>query len=238
MAGFSIPAAEHSTITSWTKSGEGKAFANMLEQFPTGLVAVVSDSYDIYHAVSNIWGKELRDQVLKRDGTLVIRPDSGDPIKVVVKVLDILGQAFGYSKNQKGYKILDPHIRVIQGDGIDFFSFKEVLETVKKSGWSTDNLAFGSGGGLLQKMDRDTCKFAIKCSATLIYDKWIDVFKDPITDPDKRSKKGRLKLTKEHGAYKTVREEELGRDELVTVFENGKLLIDQRFSDIRLRAKA
>ncbi|VDO39774.1 unnamed protein product [Onchocerca flexuosa] len=88
MAGFSIPAAEHSTITTWKKSGESAAYLNMLEQFPDGSVSVVSDSYDVFHAVSNIWGDELRQYVVDRanKGCVVIRPDSGDPSHVVVKV--------------------------------------------------------------------------------------------------------------------------------------------------------
>jgi nicotinamide phosphoribosyltransferase len=236
MAGFSIPAAEHSTITSWRKNGEALAYANMLNQFPNGLVAVVSDSYDVYNAVANIWGQELRSQVLSRDGTLVVRPDSGEPKEVVVKILDLLGQSFGYTLNNKGYKVLDPHVRVIQGDGINRHSLPEILEAMKVSGWSADNVAFGSGGGLLQNVNRDTSKFAIKCAAANVDGSWRDVYKDPITDPGKRSKAGRMKLVKLEGQYKTVAENFPASDELQTVFENGDLILDQKFSEIRERA--
>lgn len=236
MAGFSIPAAEHSTITSWGKEAEGQAFKNMLEQFPEGLVAVVSDSYDIYNAVSNLWGKELKQKVLERNGTLVVRPDSGDPKTVVVEVLKLLGESFGYTLNQKGYKVLDPHVRVIQGDGIDRYSLPEILEHMKQNLWSADNIAFGSGGGLLQKMNRDTCKFAVKCSAVNIDGQWHDVFKDPITDPGKKSKAGRMKLIQNQNTFETVHEDNPNQDQLVTVFENGELMIDQNFADIRARA--
>src|SRR5262249_39695176 len=119
MPGVSIPAAEHSTITAWTQERETDAYRNMLEQFPAGVVAVVSDSYDVLHACRAIWGDALRDEVLRRDGTLVIRPDSGDPPRVVVEVLSILADKFGATTNSKGYRVLDPHVRVIQGDGID-----------------------------------------------------------------------------------------------------------------------
>lgn len=238
IAGFSIPAAEHSTITSWGKSGEGRAFSNMLKEFPSGLVAVVSDSYDIYNAVKNLWGSELKSQVLSRDGTLVVRPDSGDAKKVVVEILDLLGQAFGYSVNEKGYKVLDPHVRVIQGDGINRHSLPEILETMKVAGWSADNVAFGSGGGLLQNVNRDTSKFAVKCSAVMVSGVWKDVFKDPVTDPGKRSKAGRMKLVRAEGGYVTVPESDGRRDELVTVFENGELMLDQSFSEIRSLAQA
>ena len=133
MAGFSIPAAEHSTITSWLKDGESAAYKNMLEQFPNTPVAVVSDSYDIWNAVKNIWGGELKDDVLNRDGNnfLVIRPDSGVPYEVVPKLLNILGEKFGYEKNEKGYKVLPPCVRVIQGDGIDIHMLAKILVEMK-----------------------------------------------------------------------------------------------------------
>ncbi len=237
MAGFSIPAAEHSTITSWGEHNEVKAFENMLTAFPTGLVAVVSDSYNVFEACSNLWGQQLRDKVLQRDGTLVVRPDSGYPPEVVVKVLDILGERFGYTYNSKGYKLLNPKVRVIQGDGITHPMLGTILENMKGNQWSADNLAFGSGGGLLQKVDRDTMKFAFKASAVRVGGLWEDVFKNPITDPGKKSKKGRLKLTLDNGVYRTVRLEDNNLpDQLVTVYEDGELLVDQTFADIRARA--
>lgn len=237
MAGFSIPAAEHSTITSWGKENEVKAFGNMLEQFPEGLVAVVSDSYDIFHACRELWGKELREKVLGRNGTLVVRPDSGNPPDIVVRVLDILGEAFGTETNGKGYKVLDPHVRVIQGDGIDLRMLPEILSHMRKHGWSADNVAFGSGGGLLQKLNRDTNRFAFKCSAAEIGGVWKDdIMKDPVTDPGKRSKAGRMKLIRENGILRTVGENAPGEDLLVTVFENGHLLQDWSFAEIRALA--
>ena len=236
MAGFSIPAAEHSTITSWGRSHEVDAFDNMLTSFPTGLVAVVSDSYNVFEACSDLWGIKLRDKVLNRDGVLVVRPDSGYPPEIVVKVLDILGSRFGYTYNPKGYKVLHPKVRVIQGDGITHPMLGTILEAMKAEHWSADNLAFGSGGGLLQKVDRDTMKFAFKASAVKIGGLWDDVYKDPITDPGKKSKAGRLKLVLDNGIYKTIRVEENNLpDELVTVFENGELLVDQTFSEVRDR---
>src|SRR5262249_50868100 len=120
MAGFSIPAAEHSTITAWGRDHEADAYANMLTQFPEGLVACVSDSYDVRRACREIWGEQLKDQVLARKGTLVVRPDSGDPPTIVSEVLRILGDAFGFSINGKGFKVLHPNVRVIQGDGVDY----------------------------------------------------------------------------------------------------------------------
>jgi len=236
MAGFSIPAAEHSTITSWGKENEAAAYENILRQFPDGLVAVVSDSYDIYRAVTELWGKELRKQVLERNGTLVVRPDSGKPQEVVVKVLEALGRAFGAEKNRKGYLVLNPKVRVIQGDGIDLGSLESILFSMKMAGWSADNVAFGSGGGLLQKVDRDTSKFAFKCSAVEVDGIWRDVMKDPVTDPGKRSKAGRMKLIRRDGTFATVREDAEGEDLLETVFEDGNIVRKQSFADIRNRA--
>lgn len=238
MAGFSIPAAEHSTITSWGREYERDAYENMLSSFPTGLVAVVSDSYNVFDACEKLWGRDLREKVLQRNGTLVVRPDSGDPPIVVVRVLEILGAAFGASRNDLGYKVLDPHIRVIQGDGIDYEMLDDVLAAMKAHGWSADNIAFGSGGGLLQKVNRDTQKFAFKCSAAEIDGLWHPVMKDPITDPGKKSKAGRLKLVKRAGEFVTVLEDETTEDNLlIPVFENGELLVDQSFAEIRSRAE-
>ncbi|MBA3732966.1 nicotinate phosphoribosyltransferase [Patescibacteria group bacterium] len=236
MAGFSIPAAEHSTITSWGKDHEVDAYRNMLNQYPTGMVAVVSDSYDIFHACEEIWGNILREEVLKRNGTLIVRPDSGDPLEVLPKILEILGSKFGFEVNEKGYKVLNPRIRVIQGDGIDYLSLEKILEALKVAGWSADNIAFGSGGGLLQKLDRDTQKCAFKCSATEVNGEWVDAMKDPITDHGKKSKAGRLSLIVKDGKYKTVRlEEAFTENMLVTVFKNGHLLVEYGLSGIRDR---
>jgi nicotinamide phosphoribosyltransferase len=244
MAGFSIPAAEHSTITSWGREQEADAMENMLNAYPTGLVAVVSDSFNIFDACENIWGGKLKDRVLGREGTLVVRPDSGDPIEVLCKgqrnVMDILGAKFGFTVNKEGYRVLDPHVRVIQGDGIDFSSLDNILYAFQQKGWSADNLAFGSGGGLLQKLNRDTLKFAFKCAAITRSGLVYPVFKDPITDHGKQSKSGYMKLIKQDFSHAsiltTVPQDATGADWLRTVFKDGELLVDHPFSDIRERA--
>ena len=236
-AGFSIPAAEHSTITAWGRDHEIEACRNMLTRYPTGTVAVVSDSYDVFNCCETIWGGVLRDQVLARDGVLVIRPDSGDPPTVVVKVLEILGQKFGSTVNEKGYRILNPKVRIIQGDGIDSQMLETILDAMEFAQWSADNIAFGSGGGLLQKLNRDTQRFAFKCSSVTVDDHEREVFKQPVTDPDKRSKAGRLKLVRSsdssQSALITVPENDPRPNELQVVFRNGELLKDQSFSEIR-----
>ena len=241
MASNSIPAAEHSTITSWGREHEGDALENLLNQFPTGMVSGISDSYDVYNACANIWGTRLREKILMRDGTLVVRPDSGNPPEVVVKVLNILGEKFGFTVNGKGYKVLPPQIRIIQGDGIDLTMLRLILEAMDAAGWSADNVAFGSGGGLLQKVNRDTQKCAIKLSSIFIDGVWHDVYKDPITDPGKKSKVGRLALVNADGTLKTVREEEAVRSNrpnlLIPRLLNGEPKNDQTFADIRDRAE-
>lgn len=233
MAGFSIPAAEHSTITSWGRKREVDAYRNILKQFPKNTVAVVSDSYNIFEACEKLWGEELKEEVLQREGVLVIRPDSGDPVTVLIKVLNILGEKFGYTFNKKGFKVLNPKVRLIQGDGIDYQSVGVILEAMKLAKWSADNIAFGSGGGLLQKLDRDTQKFALKCCAAEINGVWVDVLKDPITDTGKRSKAGPLALVHDENGYHTVRATEDVDDLLIPVFRNGHLLVDYTFEEIR-----
>jgi nicotinamide phosphoribosyltransferase len=238
MAGFSIPAAEHSTITSWGLENERDAFRNMIAQYGSGgLYAVVSDSYDIFRACSQIWGKELKAEVEAANGTLVVRPDSGIPHQVVVKCLDLLGEAFGYSINSKGFKVLNPKVRLIQGDGIDYEETRRILDNMEHSGWSADNVAFGMGGGLLQKINRDTQKFAFKCSMVTVNGNDRDVYKAPVTDSGKTSKKGRLSLVHRNGTLMTVKGEKAD-DILQTVFENGKVLKTYSLAEIRERAKA
>jgi len=235
-AGFSIPAAEHSTITSWGREREKDACRNMLDQFPSGLVAVVSDSYDVFRCCAEIWGGALRDQVLARDGVLVIRPDSGDPPKVLVKVLDILGEKFGTTQNAKGFRVLHPKVRVIQGDGVDFTMLGRILQAMAAAGWSADNISFGSGGGLLQKLNRDTQRFAFKCSSVTVDGVEQDVFKQPVTDSSKRSKAGRMKLVLDKNTHATVPHSDPRPDLLRPVFRDGVVLESQSFASIRLLA--
>ena len=237
MPGFSIPASEHSTITAWGVKHEKDAFANMLGKYPTGLVACVSDSYDIFKACKDIWGTELRQKVLDRDGVLVIRPDSGNPPDIVIKVLELLGGAFGYERNNKGFMVLNPKVRVIQGDGCNYDMCQKVLQTMQDKGWSVDNIAFGMGGALLQKLHRDTQQFAFKCSAINRNGNWEDVYKKPVTDSGKNSKRGRLELVKMDGKYQTVNEGHFKEDELVEVFRNGKLKREYTFDECRERIK-
>jgi nicotinamide phosphoribosyltransferase len=242
MPGFSIPASEHSTITAWGKGNELEAYRNMLTAYPEGLVACVSDSYNIYNACETLWGELLKPDIVQRKGTLVIRPDSGDPINVLTRVFEILGAKFGYETNAKGYRVLPSYVRVIQGDGVNMFTVQNMLyQLAKFHGWSADNIAFGMGGALLQQLNRDTQKFAFKCSAALVDGEWRPVFKDPITDPGKNSKHGRLALVQTTpGTFHTVENvasASANEDRLVTVFENGEIKKEYDFDSIRQRAE-
>lgn len=238
--GFSIPASEHSTITSWGRENEVKAYENMLDKFakPGAILACVSDSYNIYDSVETLW-PSLKDKIIESGATLVIRPDSGDPVTVVTKIMEILAEKFGYTVNSKGYKVLN-YVRVIQGDGIDITSLKSILFSLKMKDFSTENIAFGMGGGLLQKVNRDTFKFAMKTNAIRKDNgEWIDVFKQPIGSEFKKSKAGVLNTVyDENGELITVRAtSEDTTSMLKTVFANGNIMSDITFDEVRENAK-
>lgn len=294
IASFSVPAAEHSTITAWGRECEREAYKNIIEQYPDGIVSVVSDSYDIYHAVDYIYGVELKDRILERDGVYVVRPDSGDPVTVLcgtIKSLDsedidnedvywdalnegylyveidgevyslndgyfestgslssplkdineireakgilrLLWDRFGGKKNEKGYRVLDDKIRVLQGDGINIHSLEIILDELERFGWSAENMVFGMGGKLLQDHNRDTMKFACKCSYVEIDDEGRDVFKSPKTDTGKASKKGIMSLIKDGNEYKTVKGEHVN-DLLEVVYIDGEVTRRQSLQEIR-----
>jgi nicotinamide phosphoribosyltransferase len=216
--GYSIPASEHSTMTSWGEDHELDAYANMLVQYPTGMVSIVCDSYDIKNAVTNLIGKKLKDNVLGRYGVTILRPDSGDPVPVMIEVLESLEASFGVSRNAKGYKLLNPMVRVIQGEGNNPAAIRRMLDTLRWREWSADNIAFGMGGGLLQQVNRDTQQFAFKCSAIRRAGVWHDVYK---TATGKASKRGRF----------------LRNDLLEDVFRDGAVLTNPTLEEVRARAE-
>ena len=199
VVGYSIPAAEHSTITSWGQERETEAYENILTNYPTGIVAVVSDSYDLFNAVNNIWGNALKDDVVSRQGRVVVRPDSGDPIEITLKTVEALGAKFGFTINSKGYKVLPDYIRMIQGDGVTAVTIGAILNNFAVHGWSAENIAFGMGGGLLQQVNRDTLRFAMKACEIAIDGTTYPVSKRPATDPSKGSKAWRQYVYEDHG---------------------------------------
>jgi len=242
MAGFSIPAMEHSTVTSWGRASEVDSYRNMLKTHgKKGMpIAFVSDSYDIYEACK-MWGTVLKQEVLDSGAVVVIRPDSGYPPDVVTKCLHILEEYYGAVTNEKGYKVLN-NVRVIQGDGIDHASIQSILFCMEIAGYSADNIAFGQGGALLQQINRDTMKFAMKCSAIGVRENgelvWRPVFKDPVTDPGKVSKRGRVTLYHDAAKGYWSGVEDWPTSVLKTVFNNGKLIKEYTFDEVRANARA
>lgn len=249
VAGFSIPAMEHSTVTSWGRENEVESYRNMLKNYgkPGALLACVSDSYDIYRACE-MWGTVLKQEVIDSGATVVIRPDSGNPSEVVAKCIRILDKHFGHTVNDKGYRVLN-NVRVIQGDGIDHATIRSILFTLDLAGYSADNVAFGQGGALLQQVNRDTLEFAMKCSAIAIRETddkgveklvWHDVYKDPITSSSKRSKKGRQMLTIDpDGNFETrPLEYKVGLfDLLMTRWRDGMSYNETTFNQVRANSR-
>lgn len=239
MAAYSIPAMKHSTVTSFGRAGEAQAYRQMLEAFgkPGALFAMVIDSYNREHAVSQIIGEELKDLIVGSGSTPVIRPDSGDPPFVVLRTVQTLEAKFGATLNKKSFKVLNG-VRVIQGDGINAGSIRKILFLLEQWGYSASNVAFGMGGALLQHPNRDTQKFAQKLHLVTVNGQTYGVSKSPIDDMGKASKKGRLDVIRDERGIRTV---ELEADEhaqhpqsiLHTVFENGEILKRYTWEEVR-----
>lgn len=190
-------ATEHSVATSYgPNSGEKEYFKAQLERSdPNAIISTVADSYDVINFAKAVVGDpEMVTLIKDRPGRVVLRPDSGDPNTVVGQLLDILGNTFHYEYNTKGYKILKHNVGILQGDGMDIDSIESIYNSIIDNGWSSDNLVVGSGGGLLQKWNRDTQRFAIKASYGWRGETGFDIQKEVLSQPDKASKAGMLKL--------------------------------------------
>lgn len=251
MSGFSIPATEHSTMTIPGKHRERETLIRWIQKTlverhcPPGvpkLSACVGDTWDIFNFVRTVCEPEIFNMIKGSGGTLVIRPDSGDPTETLKKIFLLLEECLPPGEvtvNTKGYKVLPACLRLIWGDGINRRSMRPILQSVVDFGWSVSNLAMGSGGGLLMDWNRDTQKYAFKCCAAIVNGEAREVSKDPITDPGKKSKQGRLDLIKVDGTYKTIVLPD-GMDEhpdtaLVTVFDCGHITYHNTFADVRSR---
>jgi nicotinamide phosphoribosyltransferase len=238
---FSVPATEHSVMTSLGRDGEKEVVDQLLREYPGGILSVVADSYNIYEFVKRL-GSVCYNRIIHRDGVFVVRPDSvtkehPTPHLLVEWILNQLWTDFGGETNAKGYKVLDPHVRVLWGDGIDPNGIEKIVNGAMAAGFSPENLTFGMGGGLVQKVNRDTQRFAFKSSAQKRHGVWHDVYKQPL-DESKASKKGRLSLFYDvgTGTYQTIPEDPKRENSLMTVFENGELPFLQEFAEIRERA--
>lgn len=211
--GLSVIAAEHSTITAWGQDRECEAYKHIIQKAPSdAIVSLVIDSYNWERALADYFCGELVPLIKGRSGRVVLRPDSGIPWLVTRQILQALWETYGGTITDNGYKVLDPHVRVIYGDGINADSIRKILSLALQAGFSPNNVIFGMGGGLLQQHNRDTLRFAIKCSAIKRNGIWENVCK---TTPGKESKAGKF--------------------DLPLVYDNGKLIVDDDFVTIRNR---
>jgi len=195
MSAFSVYATEHSVECSFGLGSEDEVeyIRHQLRQAPAGsIVSIVIDGKDTYRATEAIC-TTLRDEVIACKAKVVLRPDSGDMQEIVPRLLRRLDQAFGHVVNKKGFKKIN-YVGILQGDGVDHLAIRSLLGNIMSRGYSADNVIFGSGGALLQKVNRDTYKFAQKASAMMVDGKWIGLAKDPITDKGKKSEEGVLTL--------------------------------------------
>lgn len=240
---FSVAATEHSIMTARGEGGEEEIVQQLLSDYTKGILSVVADSYDIYNFVENIVGKKFKEQILSREGVFVVRPDSitpqhRTPEEEMVWIANSLWKSFGGKVNSKGFKVINPKIRILYGDGIDISGVDKILKNLADNKYSTENIAtFGMGGGLLQKVNRDTQRFAFKSSAQKGLDGvWHDVFKNP-KDQSKTSKKGRFRLIKSpQGKFETVDITDPREDVLKIVFLDGRVICQYNFDEIRSRS--
>jgi nicotinamide phosphoribosyltransferase len=253
--GKSVPATEHSIMTLKGKMGELEMMKRVLTAYPTGVVACVSDTYDIMDAVDNKWGKELKDLILSRPAEpgncLVIRPDSGHVLVTLKKIFESLFKNFGYTTNSKGCKVLPPQVRVIQGDGVNYDSIVEIYKMFEEEKISAENLVLGMGGKLLQAdIDRDKHNFATKACHAVVDGVTFAPVKSPIVfDKDgnrhesfKKSKEGKPKLVNNgDGTFRTVTsihpEYFKVVDCMQIIFRNGEMYNETTFDEVRERAK-
>lgn len=244
VAGFSIPATEHSVSTAYgSHEGERVYIERALSKIENGspLAAIVADTYDLYNFVDNLIGKDYKERIERLPGRLVIRPDSGDPTVVPIKVIESLGRSFGFATNSKGYKVLPNYIRVIQGDGVEHNSIHKILSRLKEIGWSAENIVFGMGGKLLGQPQRDDFKYAQKANEVQINGKRIEVFKNPATDSGKASKAGRQAVIKKNGVLTSVKEAGLfsmDENKLELVWRDGLQTRHQSFENVRALANS
>ena len=236
----SVPASEHSVMCSFTRDNELQAFHRMLDIYPDGIVSIVSDTYDVWNVLTN-FAEELKPRILERDGKVVFRPDSGDPELIILGnetssnwtiakgALQLLWDKFGGTTNSKGYKVLNPKVGLIYGDGIYLERYQRILKGMKEKGFASSNLVIGVGGLLLQNHSRDDFGFAQKTTYIEVNGKPINVYKDPITDRKKKSHRGLLRLRAVEGYPDYYTEEnctweEESKGELQTVYEDGELI--------------
>ena len=252
MIGGSVPATEHSVMCMGTKDNEIGTFQRLItELYPNGIVSIVSDTWDFWQVITDYLPK-LKSDILARDGKVVIRPDSGDPVKIIVGdknavpgspeykgAIECMWEVFGGTITEKGYKLLDAHIGLIYGDSITLQRQEAILAGLKEKGFSSFNVVLGIGSFTYEYVTRDTYGFAMKATYGEVNGEARNIFKDPKTDDGtKKSAKGLLAVFKENG--KLVLKDECTWEEekqglLQPVFENGKVVNQQSLGGLRER---
>lgn len=247
LIGTSIPASEHS-IMSAHGVDELPTFRYLMQKFPNNMLSIVADTTDFWHNITvNL--PLLKSEILARppSAKVLIRPDSGDFLAIICGnptacteyeqkgVIEYLWDIFGGTINEKGYKVLDPHIGVVYGDGITYEKMVKILEELERKGFASSNIIFGVGAQSYQKNTRDTLGFAIKATSITINGKEKAIFKDPKTDNGlKKSQKGRVKVTSlDSYVDGLTANDDFSQDFLEVIFENGKLLKEVSFDSIR-----
>jgi nicotinamide phosphoribosyltransferase len=253
LIGGSVAATEHSVMCSGSKDGEVETFRRLItEVYPTGIVSIVSDTWDLWKVCTE-YLTTLKEEVLARDGKVVIRPDSGDPVKIICGnpdgkteaerkgVVELLWDVFGGSTTDKGFKLLDAHIGAIYGDSINIERANAICEGLIAKGFATQ-VVFGIGSFTYQYNTRDTFGTAMKATYVVVDDEAREIFKNPITDDGtKKSATGLLQVKKENGKYvlnDKVSWEQEKDSELQTVFKDGKLVKEFSLGEIRERLNA
>jgi nicotinamide phosphoribosyltransferase len=256
LIGGSVPATEHSVMCMGTKDNEIGTFKRLIsETYPNGIVSIVSDTWDFWQVITDFLPK-LKKDILERNGKVVIRPDSGDPVKIICGdpeaekgspeykgAIECMWEVFGGTITEKGFKLLDSHIGLIYGDSITPGRQKAILELLKLKGFASYNVVLGIGSYTYEYVTRDTFGFAVKATYGEVNGEGRPIFKNPKTDDGtKKSAKGLLALFKDIKGTLILKDEctwkEEGEGELKTVFKDGKLIIDQSLSEIRKRVKS
>ena len=247
LIGTSIPASEHSVMSAHGVD-ELPTFRYLMSKYPNSMLSIVSDTTDFWHNISvNL--PILRDEIMARldNARIVIRPDSGNFFDILCGnptaetaherkgLVECLWDIFGGTLNSKGYKVLDPHIGVIYGDGVTYDKMSKILAGLKNKGFASSNVVFGVGAQTYQNNTRDTLGFAIKATSIIINGKEKAIFKDPKTDDGlKKSQRGRVKVTSLDSYIDGLTaQDDFSDDVLEVIFENGKLLKHVSFDEIR-----
>jgi nicotinamide phosphoribosyltransferase len=212
LIGGSVAATEHSVMCAGGKDDERETYERLLDLYPNGILSVVSDTWDLWKVITEIL-PSLKDKILARDGKLVIRPDSGDPVKIICGdpeapdysparkgVVALLWDLFGGTRTETGHRVLDSHIGVIYGDSITLDRCNAICAELARQGFASANMVFGVGSYTYQYNTRDTHGFALKATYAVVDGEESLLFKDPVTDDGtKRSARGLLLVHRDNG---------------------------------------